>query len=176
MRNIVLSTLIWALAWGTALADDRPLDDFFGQFTGVGIADSGTFETSDISHRDLAVLIEPAEDGFKLTWTTYFVSSTSDADVSLKEKSATLTFKRTDDQNRFDALGTGDPLAGAPATWARLDGNSLIVNSLQVKTNGKYDVTSYIRTLTEDGLDVTFIRFKNGNVTRRVRADLTRDN
>ncbi len=176
MRIFATSLLFLALSLGNAVAQNRPLADFFGQYTGAGIADTGALETTDISHRDLAVLIEPAENGFKLTWTTYFVSEAENTDVSFKEKSATLTFAKTDDESRFDAVGTGDPLTGAPATWARLDGASLIVNSVQVKPNGKYDVTSYIRTLTDDGLDVTFIRFKNGNVTRRVRADLMRDN
>ena len=180
MRSFATFMAVSAISWGmsavAAFADGRPLMDFYGQFTGVGIADSGALETSDISHRDLAVVIEPADDGFKLTWTTYFVSSGENADVSLKEKSASLTFTPTDDKDRFDAVGTGDPLAGKPATWARIEGDSIIVNSVQVKPDGSYDLTSYIRTLTADGLDVTFIRFKDGNVTRRVRADLTRDN
>ena len=174
--SLAVSAISWGIMAGAALAADRPLEDFYGQFTGVGIADSGALETSDISHRDLAVVIEPANEGFRLTWTTYFVSSGANADVSLKEKSASLTFTPSQDENRFDAVGTGDPLSGVPATWARLEDDSIIVNSVQVKADGSYDLTSYIRTLTEDGLDVTFIRFKDGNVTRRVRADLTRDN
>lgn len=176
MRIIAKSLIFLVLSWGIAAAEGRPLNDFYGQFTGVGIADSGALETADISHRDLAVVIEPLDEGFKLTWTTYFVSSGNDADVSLKEKSASLTFRQSNDKSRFDAVGAGDPLEGAPATWARIENDSIIVNSLQVKPDGSYDVTSYIRTLTDDGLDVTFIRFKDGNVTRRVRADLTRDN
>ena len=176
MRSFATALVFLVASWGVSLAEDRPLEDFYGQFTGVGIADSGALETSEISHRDLAVVIEPTEKGFKLTWTTYFVSSGDDADISLKEKSASLTFTPSADGNRFDAVGTGDPLAGVPATWANIADNSIIVNSVQVKADGSYDVTSYIRTLTDDGLDVTFIRFKDGAVTRRVRADLTRDN
>ncbi len=68
------------------------------------------------------------------------------------------------------------PMAGDPVRWARLDAEGLHVLSFVVLPDGRYELQSYTRRLTDDGLDLAFERVVDGETQRRidgraVRAD-----
>ena len=68
----------------------------------------------------------------------------------------------------FERRRDVDVLEGDAMRWARIEGNSLGLFSLVVMEDGGYELQSYERILTEDGLAIEFSRVKNGVVTRRI--------
>jgi hypothetical protein len=175
MKQAIFACIGLLFAASAAIAETRPIDDFFGRFVGMGIADKGDADDFEMSYRDLVVDITSEADGFKIVWTTVFFSTAFGSDIESKEKSAALTFVGSTSPNRFDEAGSDEPNYGAPVTWAAIIDDSLIITTLTIKDNGEYDLTSYERRLTDDGMKLVFKRFTNGAITRRVRADLVRE-
>ena len=68
----------------------------------------------------------------------------------------------------FERREEVDVISGDPLRWARIDGDRLGVFSLVVTADGGYQMQSYERILTEDGLGIEFNRVVDGEVTRRI--------
>jgi len=59
-------------------------------------------------------------------------------------------------------------------SWASLIGQALTVYELSRQVDGRFDLSTYRRTLTEKGLALEFSHLRNGERIRRVEADLRR--
>ncbi len=150
-------------------------EKFVGEFLGEGISE----EDHHLTKRDLRVEIKPHGDGFKLTW----VSVTPREDGTLKRKAYTVQFKPKGKPGlygsamRTDMFGNQvplDPLKGEPYVWARISGDTLFVYALLITEEGGYEMQVYERTLSPEGMDLTYSRVRDGEMMRTVRGKLKR--
>lgn len=172
-----LALLLWLVA--PAAAEDRKIEDFYGHFAGNAATGDGPGDTYNQENRAADVEITASETGFSVSWTTLQVQDPDSpgAGQSASVKTATLNFASGPTPGiwyEVKNLPTHTPKK--PFTWARLVENKLIITTIIIQENGAYDVTSYERTLTtKDKMELRFTRFKNGDITRRVKAELDRD-
>jgi hypothetical protein len=66
------------------------------------------------------------------------------------------------------------PMAGDPVRWAKLDDEGLHVFSFVVLPNGRYELQTYTRRLTDVGLDLFFERVVDGDTLRQVAGRTVR--
>ena len=149
------------------------------RFVGTFIGEA-TFESDgETRRRDMSTTIQTTRDGFQLSWT-----SVTYKDIGrTTEKTYTINFTPSDRpniyqsamaQNLFGQSRPLDPLKGEPFVWARFEGDTLSVFSLFINETGNYEVQEFHRTLVEDGLDLVFLRIRNGMVEREIRTLLER--
>lgn len=152
-------------------------EKFVGEYLGEGIS----HQDDHLTKRDLRVQIKPKSDGFSVTW----VSVTHKNDGTLKRKSYTVHFKPKGKPGlygsamRTDMFGNQvplDPLEGEPYVWARISGDTLFVYAMLITDDGGYEMQVYERTLTSNGMELTYSRVRNGEILRTVRGTLKRVN
>lgn len=150
-------------------------EKFIGEYLGEGISSEG----NDLTKRDLRVEIKPNGEGFSLTW----VSVTHEKNGTLKRKAYTVQFKPKGKAGlygsamRTDMFGNQvplDPLKGEPYVWARISGDTLFVYALLITEEGGYEMQVYERTLSPNGMDLTYSRVRDGEMMRTVRGTLKR--
>ena len=162
-------------------ADNRPIDDFFGDFVGKSIAGStgAAGDEAELTPRHLNVSIRPSENGFSVAWLTVITPASG----KTKAKSFLVNFRESGNPGiyaaamRPDANGTlvpHDPMSGNPYIWASILGDTLTVHAMQVTDDGGYDIQIYERTLTEDGMDLVFRRFMDGALMKEIAGQLSR--
>jgi len=168
--------LLLALAWFDASAQtaDRPIEDFYGEYVGQTVAEG------ELDARDITVNIQPLKDkGFSVAWTTVV----SRADGSTSKKSYTINFQASQRDsiyaagmrpNLFGGWVPLDPMKGEPYIWARVRGNSLTVYAMHVRDDGGYEMQTYERTLTEDGMVLEFRRVADGIAMKTIEGYLKR--
>ncbi len=163
------------LILGTGQAMAAPIDPFVGKFTGRSISTG----ESGVSARDLAVTIEKAGKGFRLSWTTV----SKRADGSLKRKAYRIDFKpsvrksifsSSMRKNKFGRSVPLDPLKGEPYVWAKIEGKTLTVYAMMITDQGGYEMQVYRRTLTDQGLALSFSRFRDGQKLKTIEGTLQR--
>lgn len=172
LRILGAFSLLLAL-YGPAFAENFAIADFYGTFEGEGstLSEEGTTGPND---RVAYVEIAAVEDGFSVAWTTLMLNEPQPSLTEGRVKTAELIFKPAG-ENVWHSTKNGKPGDGKPWSWARLDGDTLIITTLLLRANGTYDITSYERTLkSKDLMELRFTRFKDGDITRRVKADLAR--
>lgn len=129
------------IAWqGRAIADTGLPGAFAGSFRGAVAGPTG------VSSGDFTVVIERHEDSFIVRWPPRRA-------VEFRAAGRPGVF-RTDDE--------ANPLTGETAYWARTDGDSLIVYSMQTDEHGGYDIYNYIYAPADDGLDLVIRRIRGG--------------
>jgi len=172
---ILLVVLAFLGTSPAAFCEDAPVEAFLGTYQGRAISDQG----EGLSVRDLGVSIKPADRGFLLKWTTI----TRRADGRLKRKSYAISFVSTRRTGiyasamRRDKFGNRlplDPLKGDPYVWARIIGNTLTVYALLIIEDGGYEIQVYDRTLSPEGLELRFSRFRDGEALRTITGSLVR--
>lgn len=168
MRAIAaFAMLMWAMS-GAAIAQDKTIGDFFGVWSGSGLAKDGGAPTQN---RDGEVTIEKLGDGFRLTWST--MSTQVDDQSTSALKSTTLKFRATGNPNVFHSTDSGDPLKGGRTIWAVLSGASLKVQLFILNEKGDWTIQVYNRILTSPtDMDVNFTRITNGQVARQASLKL----
>lgn len=154
----------------------KNIEDFYGSYVGQSISVEG----EGLTPRDLSVKIKSAEGGFNVSWTTI----TKRVDGTKRKKSYSIDFAVSKRKGiyssamRRDMFGNRrpiDPLAGGvPFVWATLKGSSLTVHALLITDDGGYELQSYVRTLTDEGLRLEFNRFRNGKAMRTITGELKR--
>jgi len=173
--------IIGVVAVPATAAEDRPLEDFYGEFVGKSIAGSTAVsgDEAELAPRHLNVSIHPHDDGFTLAWLTI----TTRASGKTKAKSYFVDFRATARPGLFasamrrdttGALVPLDPMSGDPYVWASIDGAMLTVHALLVTDEGGYEVQIYHRTLTDDGMDLTFQSFRDGVLMKEIAGTLIR--
>jgi hypothetical protein len=158
-----------------AVAAESGLDRFFGNYTGRSIQSSSD---QGLEPRDLDVKISARGKGFVISWTTVIYRAKQPT-----RKTYSVEFGRTERDGIFssamqrDVFGHDeplDPLKGEPYVWARLAGNTLTIFALLITDEGGYEIQTYDRTLTADGLALRYTRDRNGKILPPVTGSLKR--
>ena len=175
MHRVLLSVLALACLTGPlpAGAQNKPISAFIGEYEGRSISST----EGGLSKRDLSVSIQSKGKGFTLKWTTV----THKADGTTKTKSYDIDFRPSGRQSIFasamrrDKFGGAvplDPLRGDPYVWARIHGATLTVHALLITEDGSYEMQTYDRTLSETGLDLSFLRIRGGERLKLIKGVL----
>ena len=170
MAVVAVGSFGWWLPAGAA----EPIDPFVGEF--VGRAGPGG---DDQAARDANVSIAKDGDGFIVEWTT--TSHLKDGEVS--RKTYAIAFRPTGRgaiygsamaRNKFGGSVPLDPLKGEPFVWAKIEGKTLTVYALLITDDGDYDLQTYDRTLTPEGLTLNFSRLRPDGPGKAITIDLRR--
>lgn len=175
MRAVILAAATLFFAATAAFAEDRKIEDFYGRYLGQGTEEAfaSTATSAELQTRFSEVTITKTDDGdgFTIKWATLKLKG-NEVPREADTKAYSQTFRATDNPLVFREETSGDPLKGAAASWAHINGNTLAIIMVQVEPNGGYFVTQYDRTLTDKGMDVRFTRFENGAIVRAVQLSL----
>jgi hypothetical protein len=179
MRTLLrslLSILALILVVPSANAADPAISAFYGHFEGKTLDSVGT----ELSPRDMAVDVEPhKKGGFKLTWTTVIKRDNG----KVKRKTHTVSFAPSGVDNVYaSAMRTNlfgkavplDPLKGDPYVWATLRGKTLTVHAMVITEDHGYEMQTYHRTLSADGMELEFTRVRDDERLKDVRGTLVR--
>jgi hypothetical protein len=140
-----------ALTAAPARADALP-KEFLGNFRGAITGSVGEIEG------DFVMVSKARSDGFTMTW----------------PPGASAAFEQTDKKNVFHTPPGGKLLEGAPAFWARLNDDELLVYSMRIDTHGGYDIYTLIYTPVDEGLDMTVRHLRSGSKMLESKARLKR--
>ena len=179
---IGLALAALAMAAPAAFAD--AIDPFVGTYVGTAQVLGSNGKVSEERDMDITIAAERGG-GFRITWINVtLVDGRRDMpgvrrrvdEVMLEPGDRNGVFLEKTQRSLFERRQEVDVIAGDAMRWARIDGDSLGVFSLVVKDDGGYELQSYERILTEDGLDIEFSRVINGEVTRRIVGRTVRVN
>ncbi len=173
--RLIYPLVAFLLAGFGAEAAAQSYEKFIGEYEGSGVVDpQGAVQT-----RDLKVKISNAKNGFKVNW----ISVSRNKSGKIKRKSYTVEFQSSRRDGiysaamRTDLFGNRvplDPLAGDPYVWARIDGDVLFVYAMLINDEGGYEMQTYERTLTANGMDLSYYRVRDGEILRTITAALKR--
>lgn len=172
---LVLLTCLAVFGTAGPAAADRPIESFFGEYTGRSVSGAG----DALSTRDINVEIKEIRRGFNVSWTTVTLRKGGKA----KRKEYSIDFRKTKRDGIFqssmrkDVFGNrtpNDPMQGDPYVWARVRGDTLSVYALIVTGDGSYDMQVYNRTLTPNGMTLDFKRFLEGEEVKSIKGELQR--
>lgn len=179
----MLAALILILLASPALADG--LDSkFYGSYVGSGVAEN--LEENTTERRDLDVTIEPYKnDGFTMNWVTVVRDSTGKrTGEDVKRREVEENFLPFDNRKNvyvlaprgglFKPAELPNPLRGGPARWATVEDDAISVYSIAIGAEGAPELHIYRRTLTEKGLDMSFLRMQNEKVLVRMTGTLVK--
>ena len=105
------------------------------------------------------------------------------ADGRIKRKSYEVNFvpSATDNvyasamrRNLFGKAVPMDPLKGDPYVWATLTGATLVVHALVITEDHGYEMQTYRRTRTADGMDLVYHRVRDGKRLKDVNGTLVK--
>ena len=181
LARLMIAVLLAVAVAAPAAAQNRSIEDFFGEYVGQSIAGTTTTagDAGEVRPRHLNVSIQPHNGGFTIAWMTI----TTRASGKTKAKSYLVNFLPAERENifasamRLDAAGQPeplDPISGDPYVWASIEGDALIVRSLIVTDEGGYEIQVYERRLTEDGMDLLFKSYRDGVQMKEIAGTLKR--
>lgn len=187
---LVLAALCWPLVGALAqdAAHDAPkLKRFFGSY--VGRAEETVIEGAAATIkelRDIDLVAKPdGKGGLALEWTNVTLVDGRRDVPGVKRRADELRLIPARDRGFYLARTPYDPftesqpadfLAGDPLRWATVEGDQIRVHSLVVLDDGRYELQTYTRSLTPDGIDLEWRRLIDGEPVREmtghaVRAD-----
>jgi len=166
----LLAGLVLAMAAGAAEArESLPVAAFVGSFQGSGIAASADSIYGPETARDMDVRIRQAGAGFSIEWTTVIRGD----DGSVKRKSEALTFQPQAD-GVFRTSERADAFSPGGLAWANIAHETLNVYLLTASPEYGYQLQTYARTLTGNGMELLFTRMRGGQQDRTVRGLLVK--
>ncbi len=149
---------------------DAQIEDFFGSYTGFGFATdrSGPFIRTE---RDFELAIGPLEGGgFEIAWATVKRKGSDPNSLESEVSQHRTQFRPSDKPGVFLGVDNGTLFDAVPVTWARLQGNALIVYRMEVDENGVVELHVYQRMLTAKGLELFFTATRDNRPIRSVRG------
>lgn len=175
-RLAALIATIALLGAAPALAQgrDAPISAFFGQWVGSGVSESAISIVFPYTQRDLNVTIRPDGAGFAVSWVTVQRKKGDPNNPTPVRKTTRTSFIPSGRANVWRASDTADPLAGNAYTWARKEGQSLIVYSTLIEDDGRFELQVYTRTLSGLGMALEFVSVRDGEIARTVKGQLTK--
>ena len=91
-----------------------------------------------------------------------------------RRKTQTVAFAPSGQDGVFRGTPSGDPLSGNPYIWARIASQTMTVYILNITAEGSYEMQSYARTLSGQGMELVFSRIRDGEPVRAARAKLVK--
>ncbi len=172
LRKLAGIVVIVGAVAAPARAADLNIAAFFGQWQGNAVSESAISLYFQLTSRDIGVTVAPSGDGFTLTWNTVQRQKGDPNNPAERLKSTTVQF-RAERPGVWRSVDTRDPLAGgAPYIWASIRENTLVVNALQINTDGGYEIQVYRRTLSGTGMTLEFVRIVDGEPVRTAKGRL----
>ena len=167
---VVLAVLVQILTFSTRESiADTGFEKFYGHYVGSSI--------NEVPNRGIDVVIKPHQSGFNVTWTTTEFRAAN----KIKESTFSINFNASRKAGVYGSAMKKDlfghetplnPLNGDPYVWAFIDGETMTVNSLLVSENGGYEIQTYERTLTGNGMSLVFSRVQNGKVMKQIHGSM----
>jgi len=181
--TLLLIGALWPLPGYEASAAEL-LKPFFGAY--VGVAQVEDLKTGAIEQRDMDIVIEPfRKNGFQIHWVNVtLVDGRRDlpgvqrrVQTALFEPAANAQFYvEVEEGSVFREKQATRPMQGDPVRWAWVDGDQMHVGAFVVLDDGRYELQTYDRVLTDKGIDILFERIVDGAVVRRIRGSTARAN
>ena len=172
---VAVSVVMIHLLGFTASASQAAADfeKFYGHYVGTTSGDTN----DDTGDRTSEVLIKPNKDGFNVPWSTTLTRTNntikkSTFSINFRPSKQAAVYGSAMSKDMFGHEKPLDPLNGDPYVWAFINGNTMTVNSLLVSENGGYEIQTYERTLTDDGLSLVFSQVQNGKVMKQFLSDM----
>lgn len=162
------------VASGAVQAADLSIKAFYGKFQGGGIAENDDSIYFGVTARDFDVDIQPADNGFSVTWTSVIRGGGTPGKPESRRKMSMRTFRNSARPGVWQAIESKDPVTGGELCWARIKDNTLTVYLMVVGDNGGYQLQQYDRTLQATGMEMTFTRLRDGDKVRRVKGRLVK--
>ena len=167
--HLCLLALLIFFPAGFAHADAR-IEDFYGSYTGFGLATdtSGPFMRTP---RDFELAIGPLKGGgFEIVWATLKRKGSDPNALEEEVSEHRAFFKPADKPDLFRGVNNGALFEPGPVTWARLEGDILIIYRMEVEENGLVELHVYERMLTAKGLELFFTATRDNKQIRSVRG------
>lgn len=177
-RDHLLRTLLAAsLALAAPVAWAEPA---IAPFVGVYVGQADVYDGGGVlvGKRDLEVVIEDVgRDRFRIIWTNVSLVDGRRDVVGVERRVGEATFEPGDQPqvyvqemrgSLFETSRRMDFLAGEPMRWASVEGPRLGMYAIALSGEGLLEVQSYVRTLTDDGMQIEFQRVYDGEVERRI--------
>jgi hypothetical protein len=179
----LLACLLLASASGNqaARAAEDQLAAFFGTY--VGTARVEDLRTGEERHRHMDIVIEPYDGGFRLHWVNVSLVDGRRDVPGVERRVQTVLFQPSDTRDFFVEVEEGTPfrereatrpMRGDPVRWAAIHDRTLHVNSFVVLDDGRYELQTYDRVLTDEGLRIEFQRIVDGELIRRITGSTVR--
>lgn len=174
MYRSFLAALFLAVAIATP-ATAQEFAGFVGHWKGSGISETEDSIYFAVTVRDMDVIIEPVDgNAFSLTWITVTRESGDPNNPDVKKNEATIVFRPTGVPGVYRDEKIGDPLKSEPVWWSRIEGDTLYTYMLRIRENGTWQVQKYIRSITSQGMTLTYQRISDGEPERQVRGRLVK--
>ncbi|HED15093.1 MAG TPA: hypothetical protein ENI62_15855 [Gammaproteobacteria bacterium] len=171
--GILLAGMIF-VPWQVQAVQIPVYQPFLGHYKGHALLVDGDKK----QQRDLAVTISAVDDGFRLQWQTvaYYNNKvkTKNYSIAFKASGRANIYRSAMKKDLFGAPQPLDPMKGEPYIWARFKNNTMTVYALMITDDGGYEFQIYDRTLTNDGIQLTFRRIRNNNILKKISAHLLR--
>lgn len=181
LRILAVAAALVLLA-PAAGAQDRLLAPFIGTYVGTAqvFDETGAVE----EERDMDVTIAANQrDGFVITWINVTKVNGRRDVPGVARRVEQVEFFPGDqagiyvEETRgslFEARRQMDPMAGDPIRWASIADGRLGVFSIVLMEDGRYELQSYERILTENGIDIVYERIVEDEVVRRITGTTIR--
>lgn len=129
----------------------------------------GRSEPGSDRQRAATVLIEPgAGDAFDITWASFEADPPGSGNVVARERK--LRFRPSKVPGIWLAPAGDDPFETL-AAWAAIQDRSLVVSTAALHSDGRLERHSYRRTLTKDGLALSYKRWLDQDLDREIDAE-----
>ena len=150
------------------------LDQFFGTYRGAGFTEESVASEKRNTKRKFEMRISPyKEDGFTLvTWTTG--DKETDDSNGGKLWTSKASFQPSQYVGVYHAMGSADPLTGRLLSWARIADDSLIIYRVAIDSVGVPEFQIFRRSLTAEGLELSFTAQRDGKRVRMVHGRYVR--
>lgn len=168
---LVLTCVIGVLA--PAEAADLNIAAFYGRWQGNAISETDRSINFAVTARDLDVLIQPAGNGFRVSWTTIRRQKGDPTNPTLEKRATELVFRPAAQPGVWRAEGASDPMQGQYA-WAGIQGRTLTVNVMTIGDGGTYELQSFARRLSDMGMELEFDRIIDGEKVRTAKGRLVK--
>jgi hypothetical protein len=175
--KFVLAGVFFLVSASHAGAQDARIAPFLGTYVGevVFATDQG------LEKRELDVRIQAEGDGFSVQW------STVRQKIGGKVKKSThfVAFGNPDRNGVFLPKGSIerfgekiaiDPLQGRPQLWATVRGKTLVINATVQTDRGGLEKQIYERKLVPGGLELNFLRTRDGQPLKSLHVKMKTKN
>ena len=185
-RLVLTLAAVSVLAFATAGAlQAQPLsEEFFGSYVGSGTAQNVIDKTSEKRDLDVSV-VAYKNNGFTMKWITVVRDSKgSRTGEGVKRREVEENFLPLEGRENvyvlapkgglFKRAELPNPLRGEPMRWASVEDKSITVYSIAIDDNGKSEMQVYRRTLSDKGMDVSYLRMLDENIVVTLKGTLAR--
>lgn len=188
LRPLPAIATVFALVFGLALASpaavaqESPISPFAGVY--VGAADVYDGDGNLVGQRHLEIIIEElGRNRFRITWTNVSLVDGRRDLPGVERRVGVATFEPGDQPNVYVQETRGslfereediDFLEGDALRWASIEGDRMGMYSIALTEEGLLEVQSYVRTLTDIGMDLDFRRMYDGRIDRRIEGTAVR--